>query len=64
MTSLQMPKVDSSILSNKDKIVSDIGGIINPKNVLSHPDELRPFETDGLTAVSYTHLTLPTILRV
>ena len=50
MTSLQMPKVDSSILSNKDKIVSDIGGIINPKNVLSHPDELRPFETDGLTA--------------
>ena len=50
MSSLQMPKVDSSILSKKDKIVSDIGGIINPKNVLSHPDELRPFETDGLTA--------------
>ena len=45
-----MPKVDSSILSSKDKIVSDIGRIINPKNVLSHPDELRPFETDGLTA--------------
>ena len=50
MSSLQMPKVDSSILSNKDKIVSDMGSIINPKNVLSHPDELRPFETDGLTA--------------
>ncbi len=50
MSSLQMPKVDSSILSKKDKIVSDIGRIINPKNVLSHPDELRPFETDGLTA--------------
>ena len=74
MSSLQMPKVDSSILSKKDKIVSDIGRIINPKNVLSHPDELRPFETDGLTAyrqmplvvvtVSYTHLTLPTILLV
>ena len=40
-----MPKVDSSVLSKKDKIVSDIGRIINPKNVLSHPDELRPFET-------------------
>ena len=50
MSSLQMPKVDSSILSSKDKIVSDMGSIINPKNVLSHPDELRPFETDGLTA--------------
>ena len=50
MSSLQMPKVDSSVLSKKDKIVSDIGRIINPKNVLSHPDELRPFETDGLTA--------------
>ena len=44
MSSLQMPKVDSSILSNKDKIVSDMGSIINPKNVLSHPDELRPFK--------------------
>ena len=64
MSSLQMPKVDSSILSNKDKIVSEIGGIINSKNVLSHPDELRPFETDGLTAVSYTHLTLPTTMWV
>ena len=50
MSSLQMPKVDSSILSKKDKIVSDIGRMINPKNILSHPDELRPFETDGLTA--------------
>ena len=50
MSSLQMPKVDSSILSKKDKIVSEMGRMINPKNVLSHPDELRPFETDGLTA--------------
>ena len=45
-----MPKVDNSILSSKDKIVSDLENIIDPKNVLSHPDELRPFETDGLTA--------------
>ena len=34
MSSLQMPKVDSSVLSKKDKIVSEIGRIINPKNVL------------------------------
>ena len=30
-----MPKVDSSILSKKDKILSDIEKIIDPKNVLS-----------------------------
>ena len=50
MSSLQMPKVDSSVLSRKDKIVSDLENIIDPKNVLSHSDELRPYETDGLTA--------------
>ena len=50
MSSLQMPKVDNAIMSKKDKIASDLRGIINSKNVLSNPDELRPFETDGLTA--------------
>ena len=50
MSSLQMPKVDISVLSRKDKIASDLSSIINSNNVLSSPDELRPFETDGLTA--------------
>ena len=50
MSSLQMPKIDSAIMSKKDKIASDLRGIINSKNVLSSTDELRPFETDGLTA--------------
>ena len=50
MSNLQMPKVDSSVLSKKDKIALDLRGIIKSKNVLSNPDELRPFETDGLTA--------------
>ena len=50
MSSLQMPKVDNAIMSKKDKIASDLRRIINSKNVLSNPDELRPFETDGLTA--------------
>ena len=45
-----MPKVDSSILSKKDKILSDIEKIIDPKNVLSHTDEIRPYETDALAA--------------
>ena len=50
MSSLQMPKVDNAITSKKDKSASDLRRIINFKNVLSNPDELRPFETDGLTA--------------
>ena len=50
MSTLQMPKVDNAIMSKKDKIALDLRGIINSKNVLSNPDELRPFETDGLTA--------------
>ena len=58
MSSLQMPKVDSSVLSRKDKIALDLRAIINSKNVLSNPDELRPFETDGLTA--YRHCLLYT----
>ena len=38
MSSLQMPKVDNSVLSRKDKIASDLESIIDPKNVLSHSD--------------------------
>ena len=45
-----MPKVDSSVLSRKAKIAHDLENIIDAKNVLSHSDELRPYETDGLTA--------------
>ena len=42
MSSLQMPKVDNSILSNRDKIISEVKKIINPDNVLSHIDEAYP----------------------
>ena len=50
MTGLQMPKVQKSIISNRDKIISDIRKIIRKENVLSHEDEIRPYETDALTA--------------
>ena len=50
MTSLQMPKVEKSIISNKDKIISDIEKIVNPENVLFHQDEIKPYETDALSA--------------
>ena len=50
MTGLQMPKVQKSIISNRDKIISNIRKIIRKENVLSHEDEIRPYETDALTA--------------
>ena len=45
-----MPKVDNSILSKRDQIVSDVEKIVDPKNVLSHIDEIKPYETDALAA--------------
>ena len=50
MTSLQMPKVQQSILSSKDKIIAELRKIINRDNILSHEDEIRPYETDALAA--------------
>ena len=50
MTSLQMPKVEKSIISNKEKIVTDISKIIKRDNILSHDDETKPYETDALAA--------------
>jgi glycolate oxidase len=50
MTSLQMPKVQQSILSNKDKIIADLSRILKSENILSHQDEIRPYETDALAA--------------
>ncbi len=51
MSELQMPKVDNSVLENKDRYVSDLRRIIVKKdNVLSDKDEIRPYETDALTA--------------
>jgi glycolate oxidase len=51
-----MPKVEKSIISNKDKIVSDIGKIIKEENILSHNDEIKPYETDALAAYKQTPL--------
>jgi len=50
MTNLQMPKVEQSILSMKDKIVSDFENILDFKNILFDDDEIRPYETDALAA--------------
>ena len=50
MTNLQMPKVDKSIISNKDKIAFEIGKFIKRDNILFDNDETKPYETDALAA--------------
>ena len=50
MSNLSMPKIDRKVILKKDVIVKYLKKIINPENVLDHEDELRPFETDGLSA--------------
>jgi glycolate oxidase len=50
MTSLQMPKVDKSIILNKEKIVLDIGKIVKKENILFDEDQIKPYETDALAA--------------
>ena len=50
MTSLQMPKVEQSIISNKDKIVSDLEKILKNENILYDEDQTKPYETDALSA--------------
>ena len=45
-----MPKIDRKLLKKKASVISGLKKIIKDENVLDHEDELRPFETDGLSA--------------
>jgi len=45
-----MPKIDRKLLKRKIEIVENFKKIIKAENVLDHEDQLRPFETDALTA--------------
>ncbi len=62
MSELVLPKIDRSILNNKDLIVKKLSNLINPENVLSHADEIKPYETDALAA--YTQTPLAVVLPV
>ena len=50
MTKLAMPKIDRKLLSRKANVISDLKKIIKKENVIDHEDQIRPFETDALTA--------------
>jgi len=50
MTKLAMPKIDRKLISKKVEVIANLKKIIIAENVLDHEDELRPFETDALSA--------------
>ena len=45
-----MPKIDKSTISSKEKIVEKFKKITKHENILSTHEELKPYETDALSA--------------
>ena len=56
MSELVLPKIDKKTLDKKGYIFKALGKLINPENVLSHADEVKPYETDALVAYKQTPL--------
>jgi glycolate oxidase len=50
MSKLAMPKIDRKLLSKKAMVIKNLKKIIKSENVLDHEDQIRPFETDALSA--------------
>lgn len=48
--SLQMPLPDQRVIAGRDGIVAALRQIVPGEGVIDQPDELRPYESDGLTA--------------
>jgi glycolate oxidase len=48
--SLKMPAPDSDVLARRGEIAAAMRLILPAGGVIDHPDELRAYETDGLTA--------------
>jgi glycolate oxidase len=45
-----MPALDQAVLARRDKIVAALRGIVPGEGVIAAEREMRPFESDGLTA--------------
>ena len=50
MSTLAMPQIDQSVLSDREKIVRDLKRFTNPINVIADAEGIVPYETDALTA--------------
>jgi glycolate oxidase len=50
MTSLTMPKADPAVLSRQGEIAQDLRSLLPAANVIDHPIQLKPYESDALSA--------------
>ena len=48
--SIAMPEPDADVLARRAEIVAALRAIVPGEGVIDHPDGLRPYETDALTA--------------
>jgi glycolate oxidase len=60
MSGLAMPKPDSGTMRRRDEIVADMRIIVPGEGVVDATNEMRAFESDGLTA--YRQLPLVVVL--
>ena len=57
---LRMPEADGAVLARREKIVAALRQIVPGEGVIAGEREMRPFETDGLTA--YRQLPMVVVL--
>ncbi len=50
MSHLRMPAVDSAVLANRRKIAADLRVIVPGEGVIDEAEEMKVYESDGLTA--------------
>jgi len=58
--SVRMPELDAGILGRRDRIVAALRSIVPGEGVIAGEREMRPYETDGLTA--YRQLPMVVVL--
>ena len=58
--SVRMPELDAEVLGRRDRIVAALRSIVPGEGVIAGEREMRPYETDGLTA--YRQLPMVVVL--
>ena len=60
---VRMPEADSVVLAKRERIVAGLRAIVPGEGVISTEREMKPFESDGLTAYRQTPLVVVPYLR-
>src|SRR5450759_3841418 len=54
--SVRMPEVDGAVLARRERIVAALRTIVPGEGVIASEREMKPYETDGLTAYHQPHM--------